>query len=71
MVPYFAGVPFFFVMDVTFSVGARFVDGRNLDADVLASIAVDLAEQEISASVTGLVGTGYEPGQKNLDGSDL
>lgn len=62
---------YLFVMDITFSVGARFVDGQNLDADIEASIAIDLAEQEISASVTGLVGTGYEPGQKNLDGSDL
>lgn len=61
----------FIVMDVTYSVGPRLVDGVNLDADIDASIASEISELDISDPVTNLAGTGYEPGQKNLDGSDL
>jgi hypothetical protein len=56
---------------VEYSVGPRYIDGINIDADVDASIPVTIAEQEISDPVTGLDGLGYQPGQKNLDGSDL
>lgn len=58
-------------MEVTYSVGPRYIDGVNIDADVNASIPKVVAEQEISEPVTGLDGKGYEPGQKNRDGSDL
>ena len=57
-------------MEVTYTVGPRYIDGVNIDADVDASFAVE-AEVEISDPVTGLTGKGYEPGQKNADGSDL
>lgn len=59
-----------FFMDVTYSVGPRYINGVNIDADVQASIAEEL-EVNISDPVTGLKGLGYEPGQKNLDGGDL
>ena len=58
-------------MEVTYSVGPRYIDGVNIDADVAADIPVVIAEQEIDEPVTGIAGEGYEPGQKNLDGSDL
>lgn len=58
-------------MDVTYSTGPRYIDGVNIDADVLASIPSAVTELEISDSVTGLLGLGYEPGQKNLDGTEL
>jgi hypothetical protein len=58
-------------MDVTYSTGPRFIDGINIDLDADASIPVVIAEREISDPVTGLDGIGYEPGQKNLDGSPL
>ena len=58
-------------MEITYSVGPRYIDGVNIDADVNASIPKVVAEQEIDEPVTGLTGEGYEPGQKNKDGSDL
>ncbi len=57
-------------MDITYTTGPRYIDGVNIDADVDASFA-NAAEVEIDAPVTGLKGLGYEPGQKNKDGSDL
>ena len=57
-------------MDVIYSVGPRYIDGINIDADADASIA-ESTVVEIQAPVTNLKGRGYEPGQKNLDGSDL
>lgn len=60
----------FFVMDVTYTTGPRYINGVNIDADVLASVAEE-HEVSISDPVTGLKGLGYEPGQKNLDGGDL
>ena len=57
-------------MDITYSTGPRYIDGINIDADVVASIPVS-KEVQISDPVTGLEGLGYEPGQKNLDGGDL
>ena len=64
-------MPLFNVMDVTYSVGPRYIDGVNIDADVDAGLVVDQIERDIADPVTGLAGQGYEPGQKNLDGSDL
>ena len=58
-------------MEVTYSTGPRFIDGVNIDQDVNASLPKTIVEQEISAPVTGIDGTGYQPGQKNRDGSDL
>jgi len=58
-------------MEITYSEGPRYIDGINIDADANASLAKVIAEQEISAPVTGIDGIGYEPGQKNKDGSDL
>ena len=57
-------------MDVTYTTGPRYIDGVNIDADVLASIPIE-AEVEITDPVTDFKGRGYEPGQKNLDGTDL
>jgi hypothetical protein len=58
-------------MDVTYSEGPRYIDGVNIDADVLATLPAQLGELEISEPVTDFTGRGYEPGQKNLDGSEL
>ena len=58
-------------MEVTYSVGPRFIDGVNVDLDANASIPKTVAKQEISDPVTGVDGLGYEPGQKNKDGGDL
>lgn len=58
-------------MEVTYSTGPRYIDGVNIDADVNASFPEVVVEQEINEPVTGLNGKGYEPGQKNRDGSDL
>jgi hypothetical protein len=55
---------------VTYSTGPRYIDGVNIDVDANASIA-RVEEIAIDAPVTGLKGLGYEPGQKNKDGSDL
>lgn len=52
-------------------VGPRYIDGVNIDADVAASFPSKEQERAIEEPVTGLDGLGYEPGQKNLDGSDL
>jgi hypothetical protein len=56
---------------VEYSSGPRYIDGVNIDADVDASIPEVVAEREIDEPVTGLTGEGYEPGQKNKDGSEL
>ena len=58
-------------MEVTYSSGPRYIDGVNIDADANASIPRPVVEQEVSTPVTGIDGVGYEPGQKNRDGSDL
>lgn len=57
-------------MEITYSVGPRYIDGVNIDADVNASIP-KVEERDIADPVTGLKGLGYESGQKNLDGSEL
>lgn len=57
-------------MDVTYSKGPRYIDGTNIDNDVDASFPAE-TERKISDPVTGLIGLGYEPGQKNRDQSDL
>ena len=56
---------------VEYTVGPRYIDGVNIDADVDASLPKVVAEREIDEPVTGLTGEGYEPGQKNKDGSEL
>ena len=60
---------------VEHSVGPRYIDGINIDADVTADMPKNQRELQISDPVTPLYikeyGIGYEPGQKNLDGSDL
>tara|TARA_Y100000004_G_scaffold115525_1_gene129742 strand:- start:2942 stop:3118 length:177 start_codon:yes stop_codon:yes gene_type:complete len=58
-------------MEITYSTGPRYIDGVNIDQDVDASPAKVIAERDIAEPVTGLDGTGYQPGQKNRDGSDL
>lgn len=57
-------------MDVTYSNGPRYIDGVNIDSDISADFAV-MTELEISDPVTDLIGRGYEPGQKNADGTPL
>ena len=58
-------------MEIIYSIGPRYIDGVNIDADVDASIPKEFPPREISDPVTGLSGIGYEPGQKNKDGSEL
>ena len=56
---------------VEYTTGPRFIDGVNIDLDANATIHIKTTELEVSDPVTGLKGKGYEPGQKNKDGSDL
>jgi len=58
-------------VDITYSVGPRYIDGVNIDLDANATTAIDSVELNISDPVTNLKGLGYEPGQKNLKGDDL
>lgn len=58
-------------MDITYTVGPRYIDGIDIDIDVDAALPKVIADQGISDPVTGIDGLGYEPGQKNKDGSDL
>ena len=58
-------------MEITYSVGPRYIDGVNIDADVDASIPSIVVEHGISDPVTDFLGKGYEPGQKNKDGGEL
>lgn len=58
-------------MEITYTTGPRYIDGVNIDGDANAGIAKLIVEQEISDPVTGIAGEGYEPGQKNKDGSEL
>ena len=58
-------------MEIHYTTGPRFIDGVNIDLDANAALPKTIAEREISDPVTGLDGRGYEPNQKNLDGSDL
>tara|TARA_Y100000768_G_C23374970_1_gene405908 strand:+ start:197 stop:373 length:177 start_codon:yes stop_codon:yes gene_type:complete len=58
-------------MEVHYSVGPRFIDGVNIDIDSNSTVHIKTQERQISDPVTGMQGRGYEPGQKNLDGSDL
>lgn len=55
---------------VEYTKGPRYIDGVNIDADIDASIP-KVDERAIDEPVTDYKGRGYEPGQKNLDGSDL
>ena len=57
-------------MEVTYTTGPRYIDGVNIDADVDAGFA-KVDERSIADPVTDYKGRGYQPGQKNLDGSDL
>lgn len=57
-------------MEITYTNGPRFIDGVNIDADVNAGLA-KVDERSIIDPVTDYKGMGYEPGQKNLDGSDV
>lgn len=56
---------------VTYSVGPRYIDGVNIDADVNAGLPSKEAEREIDEPVQELEGRGYEPGQLNKDGGLL
>jgi hypothetical protein len=58
-------------MEITYSVGPRYINGKNIDNDINASFPKILAEQEISDPVTGIAGKGYEPGQLNRDGGEI
>ena len=58
-------------MEITYSTGPRYIDGVNIDLDANATVDVKETEIEVSDPVTGLNGCGYEPGQKNKDGSEL
>lgn len=58
-------------MEITYSVGPRYIDGFNIDLDSDSGLVKEQKETLVSDPVTGLAGPGYQPGQKNLDGSDL
>lgn len=58
-------------MEVTYSSGPRYIDGINIDADSNSTVEVAKTCVEINEPVTGLLGVGYQPGQKNLDGTEL
>lgn len=58
-------------MEITYSIGPRFIDGNNIDIDVEAVVVESEIEREIDAPVTGLTGPGYEPGQLNRSGDPL
>jgi hypothetical protein len=57
-------------MEITYSSGPRYIDGVNIDTDVSADHP-RVTVVQVSDPVTGLVGPGYEPGQKNRDGTEL
>ena len=57
---------------VTYSTGPRFIDSVNIDAGSTDALeVVDSVDVEISDPVQIIAGVGYEPGQKNRDGSLL
>ena len=58
-------------MEITYSTGPRYIDGVNIDIDANATTNIKEARVQIDAPVTDLSGRGYQPGQKNKDGSDL
>ena len=58
-------------MEVTYTTGPRYIDGKNIDVDVNATTEIKQTERFIDEEVTGLKGKGYEPGQQNRDGSPL
>ena len=58
-------------MDVTYSTGPRYINGVNIDVDSDSTAVVVETVTGISDPVTGLLGLGYQPGQKNLDGTEL
>ena len=55
--------------------GPRFIDGINIELDANATTEIKSIEIDIADPVTGLLQEepldGYEPGQKNKDGTDL
>lgn len=55
---------------VEYTQGPRYIDGVNIDADVNVSMP-KVDERAIDEPVTGYKGRGYEPGQKNRDGTEL
>jgi hypothetical protein len=58
-------------MEINYSTGPRYIDGVNIDIDANATTNIKEAKVQIDSPVTGLSGRGYQPGQKNLDGSEL
>lgn len=58
-------------MEIIHTIGPRYIDGVNIDLDTNSTIDIKEVKTEINAPVTGLNGLGYQPGQKNRDGSDL
>ena len=58
-------------MEIYYSEGPRYVDGLNIDLDSNSGPVHVIAEIDINDPVTGIAGLGYEPGQKNKDGSNL
>ncbi len=58
-------------MEINYSTGPRYIDGVNIDIDANATTNIKEARVQIDSSVTDLSGRGYQPGQTNLDGSEL
>jgi len=61
------------MVEFTYSEGPRILeDGTNLDADVIAVHPIIQRRQITDPVSDGSLGEpGYQPGQKNRDGSDL
>lgn len=58
--------------DITYSYGPRYIDGVNIDLDIVAvhpKIEFRNIDDPVSDGSLGYYG--YAPGQKNRDGSDL
>jgi hypothetical protein len=57
--------------EITYSHGPRYIDGVNIDADFNGALVSSEIEIAIDEPVQEIAGRGYEPGQKNKDGSLL
>lgn len=58
--------------EITYHVGPRILpDGRNMDADVIATHPEVQRRSIVDPVSDGSLGQGYAPGQKNHDGSQI
>jgi len=58
-------------MEVEYTTGLRYSDGINFDADIIA-VHPEVQKRRIDDPVSdGSLGDGYEPSQRNRDGSQI